>query len=289
MTNDTDQFQFSLFDIIQVGQTKTCNSCHKTLPLDDFHANPGNKTDGRQPRCRKCSTIKVQEWRAKNANRTSYTCEECGTTGTTPNPVPPRTCQPCQRIAAAKAAGKRHVTAAQDRAAEHQQICGHPECDNTIDYNSRNSMFCSAECRSWLHEQWKSPLRKAIEANDYSAMTAVLLERTTPAQLPGINTPCWEWPATDKDGYTTVRWTSTPLYRLVVEVKYGKPLGTQAAHHACANRACVNPDHLQPVTHAENTAEMLARQSFLKCIADLKAVVAELAPNHPILDVIELR
>ncbi|MFD7017187.1 HNH endonuclease signature motif containing protein [Streptomyces sp. NPDC059928] len=44
-----------------------------------------------------------------------------------------------------------------------------------------------------------------------------------------------------------------------------------AIHHKCANRACINPEHLQPVTARENTAEMLERNYYLKCIEDLEA------------------
>jgi hypothetical protein len=56
----------------------------------------------------------------------------------------------------------------------------------------------------------------------------------------------------------------------------------------CANSACVNPDHLQPVTHRENVAEMMARQSLLARIRELEARLAEVAPGDPLLDVIDV-
>ena len=55
------------------------------------------------------------------------------------------------------------------------------------------------------------------------------------------------------------------------------------AHHKCANTACVNPNHLEPATAAENSLEMLARNSYLARIAELEGVIAELAPGHEVL------
>ena len=56
-----------------------------------------------------------------------------------------------------------------------------------------------------------------------------------------------------------------------------------AVHHACANRACCNPDHLRVVTPAENAAEMFERNSYIRRIAALEAALAELDPTHPLM------
>ena len=53
------------------------------------------------------------------------------------------------------------------------------------------------------------------------------------------------------------------------------PKGT-VIHHTCANRPCVNPDHLQAITPEENTAEMIERQAYLKEICELKKRIQEL-------------
>ena len=47
-------------------------------------------------------------------------------------------------------------------------------------------------------------------------------------------------------------------------------------HHKCANSLCVNPDHLQAISHINNVAEMNERQYYLRRIAELEAQVAEL-------------
>jgi hypothetical protein len=145
---------------------------------------------------------------------------------------------------------------------------------------------CSSQCRDAGAAERaiaaRSPLRKAIEAWDKEAMVAELLERVT---IEG-DLECWVWPTTDGDGYSSC-WAGG-LYRKVLEVNYGQELGTQAAHHACHNRACVRPDHLQPVTHRENTAEMLAHQSLLSRIRELEDRVRELCPDDPLLKLIEV-
>ena len=79
------------------------------------------------------------------------------------------------------------------------------------------------------------------------------------------------------------------VHRLILQAKHGgKPLGVQAAHHVCANTLCINPEHLQPVTHRDNTAEMLARHTYLHRIAELEEALAQIDPNHPALDRIEV-
>ena len=74
--------------------------------------------------------------------------------------------------------------------------------------------------------------------------------------------------------------------RRVLEAKECAPLGSQAAHHKCANTKCVNPDHLQPVTHRENTAEMLARKSLVSRVRELEAELARLDPGNDLLDLV---
>lgn len=66
---------------------------------------------------------------------------------------------------------------------------------------------------------------------------------------------CWSWTAALRgDGYPTF-WSNgrqVGAHRLSYEMEHGPiPSGMQIDHR-CSNRACVNPDHLEPVTADEN-------------------------------------
>lgn len=70
---------------------------------------------------------------------------------------------------------------------------------------------------------------------------------------------CWIWRLSrDKQGYgqypTGTRGRHKRAHRVVYERLRGPiPAGLEL-DHLCRVHACVNPDHLEPVTHAENMA-----------------------------------
>src|SRR4051812_48054279 len=66
---------------------------------------------------------------------------------------------------------------------------------------------------------------------------------------------CWIWPNhTDEYGYGRVRWGGrfAKPHRVAYELFVGPiPEGLEI-DHVCRNPSCVNPRHLEPVTHVEN-------------------------------------
>lgn len=68
---------------------------------------------------------------------------------------------------------------------------------------------------------------------------------------------CWEWRGWRHErGYGRMRRDKKQVYvhrylyeKMVAPVPEGKEID-----HRCANPPCVNPDHMEPVTHSENNA-----------------------------------
>src|SRR5699024_2450602 len=67
----------------------------------------------------------------------------------------------------------------------------------------------------------------------------------------GYKTPCWIWQGRiDPKGYGRLGWTLA--HRLVFEREVGPIPPERELDHLCRERSCVNPEHLEPVTHKEN-------------------------------------
>lgn len=66
---------------------------------------------------------------------------------------------------------------------------------------------------------------------------------------------CWEWIAgKDKDGYGIFKLDKKVIkaYKYSYELYNGKISHNLEMDHICENRKCVNPAHLQAVSHQEN-------------------------------------
>ena len=86
-------------------------------------------------------------------------------------------------------------------------------------------------------------------------------------------TGCWMWQrGLDSDGYGK-HWHQGDTIRAHVfsfEQKYGLvPVGL-TLDHKCRNRTCVNPDHVEPVTVAENTRRGLTPKLSIADVENIR-------------------
>lgn len=66
---------------------------------------------------------------------------------------------------------------------------------------------------------------------------------------------CWLWPyAVNKDGYGKLRKNKQnyEAHRFMYQTLKGNVSEGLELDHTCKNKLCVNPEHLEPVTHAVN-------------------------------------
>ena len=89
-------------------------------------------------------------------------------------------------------------------------------------------------------------------------------------------TSCTKWhQAIQSDGYGR-KWHKGKLHyahRLAYEKKYGKFDGF--LDHLCRNRSCVNPDHLEPVSHAENSRRGASAKITQRLADKIRVVYAQ--------------
>lgn len=76
---------------------------------------------------------------------------------------------------------------------------------------------------------------------------------------------CWVWQGTKRSngyGVTVYRGKQTTTHRAMFEIHHGVELNSEMeVDHTCNNRGCINPQHLEAVTHVENMKRGLDRRT----------------------------
>lgn len=73
--------------------------------------------------------------------------------------------------------------------------------------------------------------------------------------IPEPNTGCWLWLGSMRNkSYGSICWQGrrTLAHRVSYEIYKGKIPKGKSLDHLCRNTFCVNPEHLEPVSHLEN-------------------------------------
>jgi len=90
---------------------------------------------------------------------------------------------------------------------------------------------------------------------------------------------CWLWQGamrTKQYGGFWMERTCWYAHRASFHLFKGGLKKAHVVHHRCGNTLCVNPEHLQLATQAENMAEMLGRNSYIATIKELEEEVQSL-------------
>ena len=99
----------------------------------------------------------------------------------------------------------------------------------------------------------------------------------------GHDTPCWIWARyVNGGGYgrTSMNGRGVPAHvRYWIEANGLVPAGLEL-DHLCRVKACVNPDHLEAVTHAENIWRGAAKKWTEAEITDMLTMTAREAANR---------
>lgn len=109
------------------------------------------------------------------------------------------------------------------------------------------------------------PTKKYLVENPSFAI-ALIQENSIPEPMSG----CWLWigESTASGGYGRIylgERRHVLAHRVSWEAHNGKPIPNGLwALHKCDQPACVNPDHLYPGTHAQNTEDMVRRNRTAK-------------------------
>lgn len=95
-----------------------------------------------------------------------------------------------------------------------------------------------------------------------------------------FETSCWVWPfASNRDGYGSVQKNnkSQDAHRFMYELLVGPVPYKSELDHVCKIRLCVNPTHLEPVSHAENCRRGRNSKLSRNDVAKIRTLAAKMS------------
>ena len=107
----------------------------------------------------------------------------------------------------------------------------------------------------------------------------------------GHGTPCWVWSLRTNNGYGVLSFRGRQWYahRLIYEATHGPVPRGKELDHVCRVTACVNPDHVEPVTHAENVQRGKTAKLTAGKVANIRRMASAGMPDRELADLFGVR
>lgn len=197
--------------------SKACTRCMRNLPLEEFY----RKRNSREMKCRTC----VQELRRVRSAA---------------KPAPPCKVDGCDSPVKARGKCDLHYRR------ELKQVNPTPAPSNS----------CACGCGGLTRSTYMTGHHRKVKGAKPPVPAKPVDQRIRESSTV-TETGCWEWNlATDKDGYGSIKVAGRTRYaaRTSYEVFIDDVPEGMVVHQKCNNRGCVNPDHLEAITHVEQVA-----------------------------------
>lgn len=104
-------------------------------------------------------------------------------------------------------------------------------------------------------------------------------------------TGCWEWKRslTSKGyGHLTINNKQILAHRFLYEQQYGPIPEGYELDHLCGNKACINPLHLEPVSHAENCRRGPRAKLTWNIVKDIRDSLSSGIPRNQLAEKYEV-